>query len=109
MTTYTAMNVFDTAAVVVVLKPQTIGHKGVALVMNAGADTGPRRVKALLRAGYRVAVTGPHVTQLTRAIQGHSATQVLAIAADPTDRSQITKLVNKVEREFGRRIDLVVR
>jgi NAD(P)-dependent dehydrogenase (short-subunit alcohol dehydrogenase family) len=90
-------------------RPLTADHNDVALVMNAGTDAGSRRVRELLRYGYRVAVTGRHVTHLARAIQGHSATRVLAIAADPTDRSQITRLVNKVESEFGRRIVLVVR
>lgn len=80
----------------------------VALVMNAGTDAGFRITRRLLQAGYRVAVTGRHVTQLTRIIQGHSPTRVLAIAADPTDRTQVAKLVNRVESGFGRRIDLVV-
>jgi len=83
-------------------------HDDVALVMNAGTDAGSRRVGELLRDGYRVAVTGRHVTHLTRAIRGQSAARVLAIAADPADRSQVAKLVNKVESEFGRRIVLVV-
>jgi NAD(P)-dependent dehydrogenase (short-subunit alcohol dehydrogenase family) len=101
------MNVFDTAEIAV--KPRGVGCNAVALVMNGGSDAGPRRVRALLRAGYRVAVTGPYVTHLTRAIQGQSATRVLAIAADPADQSQVTKLVNRVESEFGGSIDLVMR
>lgn len=86
MTTDTAINVLGTAPVVVEM-PLAVDENAVALVMNADTDAGRQKVRTLLRAGYRVA----------------------AIAADPAGRSQITELVNKVESEFGRRIDLVVR
>jgi NAD(P)-dependent dehydrogenase (short-subunit alcohol dehydrogenase family) len=81
----------------------------VALVMNAGTDSGFRIARKMVRSGYRVAVSGRHTTQLTRIVAGFSATRVRAIAADPTDRSQVAKLVRRVESEFGRQIAFVVR
>jgi NAD(P)-dependent dehydrogenase (short-subunit alcohol dehydrogenase family) len=106
MTTHTSMNALDTGTAVHITP---INQAQVALVLNAGTDAGFRTARELLRAGCRVAVTGRNVTHLTRIIHGHSATRVLAIAADPTDRTQVSKLVKRVETGFGRRIDLVVR
>jgi len=107
MTIRTEIDVLDTPCEAV-MKPLPSTHDEVALVMNAGTDAGFRIARSLLQAGYRVAVTGRHVTHLTRIIQGHSPARVLAIAADPTDWTQVTKLIDRVETGFERRIDLVV-
>jgi NAD(P)-dependent dehydrogenase (short-subunit alcohol dehydrogenase family) len=95
------------------LQPQLVAdspalNSEVALVMNAGTDTGCRITRALLTAGYRVAATGRHTTQLARIVQDTNASRLLAIAADPTDRTQMNKLAGRVETHFGRHIDLVI-
>jgi hypothetical protein len=58
MTTHTSMNALDTGTAVHITP---INHAQVALVLNAGTDAGLRTARELLRAGYRVAVTGRHV------------------------------------------------
>ncbi|MGE2691927.1 SDR family NAD(P)-dependent oxidoreductase [Mycolicibacterium pulveris] len=80
----------------------------VVLVMNAGTESGYRTARDLLRRGYRVAVTDRSATRLARILTGISATQVLAIAADPTDNGQLERIVEKAEHVFGRRIDMVI-
>jgi NADP-dependent 3-hydroxy acid dehydrogenase YdfG len=79
----------------------------VVLVLNAGTDTGSTIARELLNAGFRVAVTGRQASALTRILPGYSSDQVLAIAADTDDRSQLSRLISRVESRFGR-IDAVV-
>ncbi|HKV19689.1 MAG TPA: SDR family NAD(P)-dependent oxidoreductase [Mycobacterium sp.] len=91
-------------------KPGRHTPKGeVALVMNAGTDSGFRIARELVHSGYRVAVSGRQAMQLTRIVAGLSASRVRAIAADPTDKSQVAKLVRRVESGFGQQIAVVVR
>ena len=107
MTTRTAFDVLD--GTIVPVKPLSARRGEVALVFVDRTDAGSQIVCGLVQGGYRVAVTGRDVTHLARILRGHRATQVLAVGADPADSTQVSKLVTKVERSFGRRIDLVVR
>ncbi|RUP04540.1 MAG: hypothetical protein EKK34_13775 [Mycobacterium sp.] len=78
------------------------------LVMDAGSDSGYFAARALLAAGYCVAVSGRNVSQLTRVVHGYSASRVFAVAADSTDQAQVMKLISSVERRFGRAISSVI-
>lgn len=84
-------------------------HPKLFLVMDAGSDAGYFAARALLAAGYCVAVSGRHVSQLSRVVHGYSASRVLAVAADSTDQAQVMKLISAVERRFGRAITSVIR
>lgn len=79
------------------------------LVMDAGTDAGYFAARALLAAGYSVAVCGRHVSQLSRVVHGYSSERVFAVAADSTDQSQVMKMIGSVERRFGRAITSVIR
>lgn len=79
------------------------------LVMDAGSDAGYFAARALLTAGYSVAVSGRHVGQLSRVVHGYSASRVYAVAADSTDQAQVMKLIAAVEHRFGRAITSVIR
>ncbi|MGV0714438.1 hypothetical protein ABQE93_03425 [Mycolicibacterium sp. XJ662] len=89
--------------------PMPTGEDHVALVLNAGTESGYRIARDLLCSGYRVAVTDRHAPRLTRILAGVSAKRVVAIAAEPSDTRQVFKLVERVQAVFGRRIELVIR
>jgi NAD(P)-dependent dehydrogenase (short-subunit alcohol dehydrogenase family) len=73
----------------------------VVLVLNAGTEAGARLSRQLLRDGYRVAVSSRHATDLPRIMHGHPASRVLAVAADPDDPAQLTRLLARVRNYFG--------
>ncbi|WP_205874624.1 hypothetical protein [Mycobacterium camsae] len=89
--------------------PKPAIHPELFLVMDAGSDAGYFAARALLATGYSVAVSGRHVSQLTRVVHGYSASRVFAVAADSTDQAQVMKLISAVERRFGRAITSVIR
>jgi NAD(P)-dependent dehydrogenase (short-subunit alcohol dehydrogenase family) len=91
-----------------VIESSAAAHVEVVLVTNAAGDAGYQIALDFLRNGYRVAVTSRHTTQLTRIVDGHSRDRVIAVAADTSDRRQISELVRRVESRFGRPIDAVV-
>jgi spore germination protein YaaH len=95
-------------AMIVSRKQSSATNDEVALVTNAGTDAGYQIAKALLRAGYRVAVTSRYATQLTRILHGYGPTRVIAIAADTADEAQLAELVARVESGFGAPIDLAI-
>lgn len=79
------------------------------LVLEAGSDAGYFAARALLAAGYSVAVSGRHAGQLTRVVHGYPASRVFAVAADSADQDQVMKLISSVESRFGRAITSVIR
>lgn len=80
----------------------------VVLIVEAGTDAGCQLARDLLAAGRRVAVTDRFPAQLTRIMHGYNPSQVLAIAADTSDTRQVMRLIDRVERRFGR-IGCVIR
>jgi NADP-dependent 3-hydroxy acid dehydrogenase YdfG len=84
-------------------------HTGdVALVVDAGTDAGYELARELLGAGYRVAVTSRHATELARVVHGYSSSRVLAMAADIGDPAQFQRLIRRIQDRFGR-VDLILR
>lgn len=76
--------------------------------MNAGTTAGHRVAVDLLRAGYRVAVTGSLAGPLARIMCGQSSARLVAIVADASDPAHVARLDERVEARFGRRVDVVV-
>lgn len=79
----------------------------VVLVTHVGTVAGQRIAHDLLARGYRVVVTGRHAAELVEVLHGHSARQVLAIAADFDDPAQVKRVVDRVLQRFGR-IDSII-
>ena len=77
----------------------------VVLVLNAGTDAGHRLARALLDAGYLVAVTDRHAGKLARILHGYSASQVFAIAADSAG---LELLVDRVQQRFAHPVSRIV-
>jgi NAD(P)-dependent dehydrogenase (short-subunit alcohol dehydrogenase family) len=73
----------------------------IVLVLNAGTEAGSRLARKLLRDGHCVAVSSRHATDLVPIMHGHPSSRVLAVAADPDDPAQLTRLIARVRDYFG--------
>ena len=76
----------------------------VALVTGAGVGIGRAAVKALLKAGYRVVLTGRNLERLQKAIAdiGGTNDNCLAVACDVGQPEQVKKLFAALKERFGR-------
>jgi hypothetical protein len=73
----------------------------IVLVLDAGTDAGTRLARKLLRDGHRVAVSSRYAGDLVPIMHGHPSSRVLAIAADPHDPIQLSRLIARVRDYFG--------
>jgi len=76
----------------------------VALVTGAGVGIGRSAAKALLKAGYRVVLTGRNLERLQKAIADIGGTNdtCLAVACDVGQPEQVKKLFAALKERFGR-------
>jgi len=76
----------------------------VALVTGAGVGIGRAAAKALLKAGYRVVLTGRNLERLQKAIAdiGGTNDNCLAVACDVGQPEQVKKLFVALRERFGR-------
>ena len=76
----------------------------VALVTGAGVGIGRAAAKALLKAGYRVVLTGRNLERLQKAITDIGGTNdtCLAVACDVGQPEQVKKLFAALKERFGR-------
>jgi NAD(P)-dependent dehydrogenase (short-subunit alcohol dehydrogenase family) len=76
----------------------------VALVTGAGVGIGRAAAKALLKAGYRVVLTGRNLERLQKAITdiGGSNDNCFAVACDVGQPEQVKKLFAALRERFGR-------
>ena len=76
----------------------------VALVTGAGVGIGRSAAKALLKAGYRVVLTGRNLERLQKAITDIGGTNdtCLAVACDVGQPEQVKKLFAALKERFGR-------
>jgi len=76
----------------------------VALVTGAGVGIGRAAAKALLKAGYRVVLTGRNLERLQKAITdiGGTNDNCLAVACDVGQPEQVKKLFSALRERFGR-------
>ena len=76
----------------------------VALVTGAGVGIGRAAAKALLKAGYRVVLTGRNLERLQKAIADIGGTNdtCLAVACDVGQPEQVKKLFAALRERFGR-------
>lgn len=75
--------------------------RGVVLVTDIGRDHGTRVAAEFLAAGWNVAVTARSVTELVRIMAGKPAHRFFAVVADPTDRWQADRILDRVGARFG--------
>ncbi|OBC09306.1 hypothetical protein A5784_00900 [Mycobacterium sp. 852013-50091_SCH5140682] len=80
----------------------------VVLVLDADTERGRSTAHQLLQAGCRVAVSARHAAPLARIMHGYSASQIIAIAADPSDAAALDHLIARVELRFGHAVDRIV-
>jgi NADP-dependent 3-hydroxy acid dehydrogenase YdfG len=78
---------------------------GVAVVTGAGSGIGEVVSRALLGAGWRVALAGRRADRLEAAADGHS--EALAVRTDVTDESSVASLFGAARERWGR-VDLLV-
>ena len=85
----------------------TSPHK-VALVTGASAGIGKATALALLKAGYRVVLTGRRIELLEKAVadSGAPAGHALAVKADVGDPASVKALFARTKEAFGR-LDLL--
>jgi NAD(P)-dependent dehydrogenase (short-subunit alcohol dehydrogenase family) len=76
----------------------------VAVVTGAGSGIGRVVSRALLRAGYRVALAGRRPEALEQTTEGSA--QALVVPADVTDADAVAALFDRVRAEWGR-VDLL--
>jgi len=79
-------------------------NNNVALVTGAGVGIGRAAAKALLKAGYRVVLTGRNLERLQKAITDIGGTNdtCLAVACDVGQPEQVKKLFAALKERFGR-------
>ncbi len=78
---------------------------GVAVVTGAGSGIGEVISRALLGAGWRVALAGRRTEKLEAAAEGHP--EALTVTTDVTDESSVAALFTAVRERWGR-VDLLV-
>jgi len=78
-----------------------------AIVTGAGSGIGAAVTRALLAAGYKVALAGRREDRLTQTLDGvGAAAQALVIPTDVTDPAAVQALFARVKEEWGR-LDLL--
>ncbi|SHK62109.1 NADP-dependent 3-hydroxy acid dehydrogenase YdfG [Pseudonocardia thermophila] len=77
---------------------------GVAVVTGAGSGIGRAVARALLGAGYRVALSGRRAAPLEETAQGHP--DALVVPTDVTDPQSVAELFRAVKVRWGR-VDLL--
>ena len=80
------------------------GLNKVALVTGAGTGIGKAAAKALLKGGFRVALSGRNLEKLNTAIQdiGGTNQNCLAVACDVGNPTQVKHLFAEIQKQFGR-------
>ncbi|AEF39191.1 SDR family oxidoreductase [Hoyosella subflava] len=81
------------------------GTAPVAVVTGAGSGLGRAITRAMLQAGFRVALAGRHTESLTETAGGSG--QALTVATDVTDEKSVHALFGTVRDAWGR-IDVLV-
>ena len=76
-------------------------NRGVVLVTDIGFEHGARTAAEFLDAGWSVAVTARTVTELVRDRAGKPPHRVFAIVAEPTERWQADRILERVTTRFG--------
>jgi NAD(P)-dependent dehydrogenase (short-subunit alcohol dehydrogenase family) len=84
----------------------TTGHDRVAVVTGAGSGIGREVTRALLGAGYRVALAGRREEALREALAGVSSDDAIVVPTDVSDRDAVAALFARVRAELGR-VDLL--
>ncbi len=76
----------------------------VALVTGAGTGIGKAAARALLKAGFRVVLTGRSLDKLTAAIKdiGGDDSNTLAVSCDVGDPDSVQQLFEATKQKFGR-------
>lgn len=73
----------------------------IVLVLDAGTEAGSRLARKLLRDGHCVAISSRYPTDLVPIMHGYPSNRVLAVAADPSDPGQLSRLLARVRAYFG--------
>jgi NAD(P)-dependent dehydrogenase (short-subunit alcohol dehydrogenase family) len=73
----------------------------IVLVLEAGTEAGARLARKLLRDGHCVAISSKFATDLVPIMHGYPTSRVLAVAADPRDPAQLSRLQARVRDYFG--------
>lgn len=82
-------------------RPHATGREDVVLITHADTDRGYRLACRLLARGVRVVAVARHASSLTRIMHGHSTYDVMTIAADVEDESQLTAVLARAESRLG--------
>ncbi|MGC0364406.1 NADP-dependent 3-hydroxy acid dehydrogenase YdfG [Rhodococcus sp. 27YEA15] len=86
---------------------EVVSARGVVLVVDVECADGERVATEYLDAGWNVAVTARTIRDLIRIMAGKPAHRFLAIVADPSDRRQADRILDRASTRFGM-IDRVV-
>ena len=78
------------------------GHDRVAVVTGAGSGLGRGVTRALLGAGYRVALAGRRPDALRETLADAAPDRAIAVPTDVSDRAAVVALCGRVRDEFGR-------
>ena len=78
------------------------GHDRVAVVTGAGSGLGRGVTRALLGAGYRVALAGRRSDALRETLADAAPDRAIAVPTDVSDRAAVVALFARVRDEFGR-------
>ena len=77
-------------------------HDRVAVVTGAGSGLGREVTRALLGAGYRVALAGRRPDALRETLADAAPDRAIAVPTDVSDRAAVVALFARVRDEFGR-------
>lgn len=80
-------------------------NTGIALVTGAGSGIGRASARALLQAGWRVAVTGRREAPLRETIQGHEAS-ALVVCGDVSKEADVEQVFAQIIAKWSR-LDLL--
>ena len=83
-------------------RPISVRRGDVVVITHADTDRGYALACRLIADGVRVVVTARYTAALTRILLGHSVDQVMGIAADVDDESQLATVLSRAESRLGR-------